>query len=345
MTDTTQQVPGRYSHPLKYDHLRDECHRGDQSHQAAAAYGVAVKALQAGQRRVLVTVLRVQGSTPRDPGARMWVGPQGVSGTIGGGNLEWQSLAHARQMLAGSDLRRDLRRYPLGPSLGQCCGGVVWLAFELLDGRDLPWCMAVHAALCQGEAVSRCVPLGDGEPTVTTGPTVSRRAGSACCWDETANNFTDIMGITLADVVVCGAGHIGQALVRVLAELPVRVTWLDPRSDCWPADVPAHVSVLQGDAEDVVDLPDGAWWLVLTHSHALDLDIVSAVLKYKRFRFLGLIGSRTKKARFVARLRERHPADLVARMQCPIGLVSTASKEPAVIAVSVAAQLLSLMRV
>src|SRR5690554_698635 len=311
-------------------------------HYASTAYGRAITALQSGRCLVLVTVLRTQGSAPRDAGTRMWVGAHNQLDTVGGGNLEWQALAHARQMLAAGQPRREVRRYPLGPSLGQCCGGVVWLAFEHLDQRDLPWCMAVHDALGKDQAVLRHVPLQEGEPRIT--PASNSSSGEACQWDEAPNAFTETIGMVLADVIVCGAGHIGHALLKVLADLPLRITWLDPRSDCWPESVPPQVRIVQGDADEVPDLPNDAYWLVLTHSHALDLEIIEAVLKHRSFKFLGLIGSRTKKARFVSRLRGRYPAEQVARIQCPIGLVSTSSKEPAIIAVSVAAQLLALMQ-
>jgi xanthine dehydrogenase accessory factor len=311
-------------------------------HYASTAYGRAIKALQSGRCLVLITVLRTQGSAPRDAGTRMWVGADDELDTVGGGNLEWQALAHARQILATGQPRREVRRYPLGPSLGQCCGGVVWLAFEHLDQRDLAWCLAVHDALAEDRTVCRHVPLEGGEPQVM--PSSGSCSADACQWDETSNAFTETIGLVLADVVVCGAGHIGHALLNVLAELPLRITWLDPRSDCWPPSIPPQVRIVQGDADEVPDLPDNAYWLILTHSHALDLQIIEAVLKHRSFKFLGLIGSRTKKARFVSRLRGRYPAEQVSRIQCPIGLVSTSSKEPAVIAVSVAAQLLALMQ-
>src|SRR5690606_4084285 len=129
-------------------------------------------------------------------------------------------------------------------------------------------------------------------------------------------------------------GHVGKAIVRVLAELPVRVAWLDPREDEWPAHLPDNVRCLNGDADDVPDFPDGACWLVLTHSHALDLEIVERVLQHKSFRFLGLIGSDTKRAKFRARLLRKFPSRLVDRVVCPIGIVETSSKLPGVIAVS-----------
>lgn len=270
-----------------------------------------------GQPQVLVTVVRTQGSTPRDVGARMWVSRDFIVDTIGGGHLEWKAIARARMMLDHSMCEPWLERYPLGPALGQCCGGVVWLMFEYLGHEDASWCAQFAEILAQGGSASRTVTL-PGQEVVDT-------------W---------LAPVT--QVVVCGAGHIGTHIVRVLADLPVQVTWLDPRG-CWPDVIPGNVRVVHGDADDVPDMPDHAYWLVLTHNHALDLAIIDGVFRHKTFAFMGLIGSKSKKARFVSRLSQRHKDELVNRLTCPIGIVQTSSKLPAVIAISVVAQLLTLI--
>lgn len=329
-------------------------------------------ALEQGQPQVLVTVAQVKGSSPRDAGARMWVNVSGAHDTIGGGHLEQQAIEQAMRILAGGQPRRETVRFPLGPRLGQCCGGVVWLSFEYLDGRDLGWCNALAAVLESGCSAWRelIVPI-EGALGVQDGPVrivvphndqpLAASAGvlgqhqdsavivsplntaPAVTWDETSGTLVDTISRPQLDVVVCGAGHVGRAIVRLLGELPVRVVWLDPRDDWWPESIPDNVVCLEGDADDVQDCPDNAYWLILTHSHALDLEIIEQVLRRKSFRFLGLIGSASKKARFLSQLRQRFEADLVARVQCPIGLVATSSKLPSVIAVSVVAQLLSLL--
>lgn len=289
--------------------------------------------------QVLITVLRAQGSTPRNPGARMWVHPGGIADTIGGGHLEWKAIAHAKEMLKKGKRSREVLRFPLGPSLGQCCGGVVWLSFECLTHDDVAWCRTLLASLEGGHGVRRSLSMaGDSAPHLDL---LSHGANMTGDWDPGSGQWADIWTVPSLDVVVCGAGHVGRAIVRLLGDLPVRVVWLDPRPDCWPADVPANVRVLQGDADDVRDMPDGACWLVLTHSHALDLQIIEAVLQHRSFRFLGLIGSRSKRARFESRLCRRFPEALVQRIQCPIGLADTSSKLPAAIAVSTVAQLLA----
>lgn len=308
-------------------------------------FATLVQGLELGQPQVLVTVVRAQGSTPRDAGARMWVGPGGAVDTIGGGHLEWQAIAYAQAMLDEGKRGRQLRRFPLGPSLGQCCGGVMWLAFECLTQEDLPWCQAVSSALQQGLWLRRTLSLLDDHmPGIDTGPDLSANGMAGSSWDEANGQWVDIWAAPAMEVVVCGAGHVGQAIVRLLGDLPVRVTWLDPREDCWPQNIPNNVRVLQGDADEVVDLPDDAYWLVLTHSHALDLQIIEAILQHKPFLFLGLIGSKTKKARFESRLRQHFPIELVQRIQCPIGIIAMSSKLPAAIAVSAVAQLLSFLQ-
>lgn len=295
--------------------------------------GQLANRLSQGQPQVLVTVGHTLGSTPRDTGARMWVSREGFVDTVGGGHLEWKAIAHARAMLDAGKPRRDVVRYPLGPSLGQCCGGVVWLVFELLDRDDAHWCVRIAELLARGISVRR------------TGTVVEPLAGNAegSILDIETGVMQDVWMAAQSHVVVCGAGHIGQAIVRLLADLPVRVTWLDPRDGCWPDRLPDNVTALHGDADDVPDLPENAYWLILTHNHALDLQIIDAVFRKRSFAFIGLIGSHTKKARFVSRLRQRHDPVLVERLQCPVGLVNTSSKLPAVIAVSVVAQLLGAM--
>jgi xanthine dehydrogenase accessory factor len=140
-----------------------------------------------------------------------------------------------------------------------------------------------------------------------------------------------------------GAGHVGRALVLALAPLPFRVRWIDPRREAFPALAPTNVEMRAAadPAGEVDALPDGAFVLVMTHSHPLDLDIVARALGAGRFPFVGLIGSATKRARFDRRLAEAG-IDAVARraLVCPVGVGGIDGKEPAVIAASMAAALL-----
>lgn len=246
---------------------------------------------------VLVTVHATEGSVPREAGAWMAVDAHGITGTIGGGHLEFEAIAEARRRLAGG-LGEAVLRFALGPSLGQCCGGVVHLKFELAGAAQLA---ARRRALAAGHA-----PLA-----------------------------------------LFGGGHVGKALVRVLAPLPFAVSWIDSRDEIFPADTPANVRCEHSDPVHaaVAGLAPGSRVLIMSFSHAEDLDVVAACLRRLRERgdlpYVGLIGSKTKWAAFRHRLEERgfHEREL-AQVTCPIGVPGIRGKEPEVIAVAVAAQLL-----
>lgn len=149
------------------------------------------------------------------------------------------------------------------------------------------------------------------------------------------------------DLTLFGAGHVGQALVRVLEPIDCRVRWIDEREDRFPprATLPPHIERVCVDAveAEVAAAPAGAFFLVMTHSHDLDLRLSRAILERGDFGFFGLIGSRSKRQRFERRLIERGiAAGALGRMHCPIGLPGIAGKEPEVIALAVAAQLLQM---
>lgn len=246
---------------------------------------------------VRVCVTATQGSVPRGPGTQMVVFARTEEGTIGGGHLEFQALAHARQLLAGQTSLTTLRQV-LGPSLGQCCGGAVELTFEMVSDADL--------ARVQLQLMPQRTPLA-----------------------------------------LFGGGHVGKALVRTLAPLPFAVRWIDSRDEIFPDDVPPGVACEHSNPVQaaVADLVEGSRVLIMSFSHAEDLDIVVACLKRLRERddlpFVGLIGSKTKWATFRHRLEDRGFSALeIARITCPIGVPGIAGKEPEVIAVAVAAQLL-----
>jgi xanthine dehydrogenase accessory factor len=288
----------------------------------------------------MVTVAAASGSVPREPGARMIVHPDGsFIGTIGGGTLEWQALALAQGMLGRTDgPRAELRRFALGPELGQCCGGRVDLLLERFGAAE---CEAV-AHLAEQEtagafATSARVTAVGVVRLLTEEPVPP---GSVALADGV---LREGFGDARRPLLLFGAGHVGRALVLALAPLPFAVTWVDPRVEAFPAHLPGNV-VARAVAEPAASLgaaPDGAFVLVMTHSHALDLDIVAAALKLGRFPYVGLIGSDTKRARFERRLAELGTAaDRVATLVCPIGVPGIDSKAPAVIAAATVAELL-----
>lgn len=304
---------------------------------------------------VLVTVAAIKGSVPREPGARMLVRGAGFDGTIGGGHLEHRALEIARAMLAGGESRR-FERFALGPSLGQCCGGVAWLAFERGDAGQLAVLRARRAL-----DTWRLVAL-DGAPDWALFDAAGQRlAGSADAPAFVRQHNTrvlegeggrrwlcDAVPAPRAHLVLFGAGHVGAAIVRALAELPCRVTWVDEREDQFPLALPVNVTAEATDTPEAIveSAAPGTSFLVMTHSHALDLRLCHAILSRPGPAALtdwfGLIGSGTKRAQFEARLRERGvDAVRIASMVCPIGLPAIKGKAPAVIAASVAAQLLT----
>ncbi len=286
----------------------------------------------------LVSVLATQGSAPREAGARMIVRPDGAfSGSIGGGTLEWQILAKAQAMLAKGERSARLIDQSLGPDLGQCCGGRVTLALEILDRSDLP---LVHV-LAEAE---RTGPVA--VETILDGARFQRRiVGEGALVDRPGTSrFIDHFGDRPPTILLFGAGHVGRALVLALAPLPFRVVWSDERPNAFPAAIPANVEATGTPWPDAIArAPAGSQALVMTHSHALDLDIVAAALANDRIVHVGLIGSATKRARFTRRLTERGlPAARIANLRCPIGVGGIHGKEPAVIAASVAAECLAL---
>jgi len=289
----------------------------------------------------MVTLAAARGSSPREPGARMIVNPDGTfTGTVGGGTLEWKAIAQAQGMLGrAAGARAEVRRIALGPELGQCCGGSVDLLVEVfasaadraavaeLAAREAAGPFATAGRISSG-GVARCV-LDAGFP-----------AGSASLeGDAIREGFGDAR----RPLILFGAGHVGRALVLALAPLPFAVTWVDPRVDAFPSHVPGNVVLRHaGDpAAALADAAPGAFVLVMTHSHALDLDLVAAALPDPRFPYVGLIGSATKRARFERRLAAmRVPAERIAALVCPIGVPGIESKVPAVIAAATVAELL-----
>lgn len=256
--------------------------------------------LLASQDAVWVTVQAHRGSVPREVGAWMAVFADSSVGSIGGGHLEWQAIEQARAQLGGQ-AGTKVRRVALGPSLGQCCGGEVTLGFECVSASELPR-LRQHFAAQQA------------------------------LWPP---------------VALFGGGHVAAALVQVLGRLPFQVLWLDSRDGIFPDTLPANVHSEHSDPVQraVAGLTPGSRVLIMSFSHAEDLDVVAACLLRQRLQgdlpFIGLIGSRSKWAVFSHRLAERgFSAAELAQVTCPIGVPGVAGKEPEVIAVAVAAQLL-----
>lgn len=152
------------------------------------------------------------------------------------------------------------------------------------------------------------------------------------------------LGRYQAEIVLFGAGHVGRALASILASLPVRLRWIDPRPEAFPAMVPSgiEVTIAEDPVDEVDNMPPGCWYVVMTHSHALDEELVEAILRRNDFSWLGLIGSKTKRAVFEHHLRTREvPEAALARLNCPIGIDGVHGKLPMEVAVAIAAELIA----
>lgn len=281
--------------------------------------------LKSGRTAVLVLVQQARGSVPRGAGAGLVVLPGGdFYGTIGGGALEWQALGHAQSFPASGRIH-EVVQVPLGPNLGQCCGGHVSLSYELWQPDRLDEAQMLATA----ERAGRFQTANE----IDTRGHIRRKIV------ETGG--TEHFGIRSMPVAVFGAGHVGKALMKSLSLLPVRMTWIDSRAELFPGVVPDNIS-MHALADPRMILPDlerETSILIMTHSHAQDLSILEAALKAS-FSFVGVIGSRSKRSRFESMLIKSGMApELAGSFICPIGIAGLEGKEPSVIAASVSAQL------
>jgi xanthine dehydrogenase accessory factor len=320
-----------------------------------------------GTPAALVTVAAARGSVPREPGAKMIVTQDEVFDTIGGGHLEYKAIEVARGMLDGSK-GAPLQRFVLGASLGQCCGGIVELLFECV-GPDAAWvesaatlleeripCVLVASVEPRASAARLVVTADESYGTLGDTPTATRTLAAARALlasdqrayleperSDGARLFFDVLRPPRMQIVLFGAGHVGRALVWMLSELPCRVTWVDSRENAFPKGPPGNVTVVAtDDPEAEADAaPSGSHFLVMTHSHDLDLRLCERILAREDFVYFGLIGSATKRRRFEQQLVRRGVSAVrLARMTCPIGVGGISDKHPAAIAVAVAAEVL-----
>ena len=305
-----------------------------------------VRRLESDESVVRVVVSAVRGSAPREAGACMLVSAARADGTIGGGHLEWKALEIARGMLLASPASPRVDRFVLGATLGQCCGGAVEIVFDrvvpseagffrdALAQRRSGVPTAIVTSWQPGTAVRRAVQIGNASDFQLARAYIVRDQCEALVERVETNH---------APLWLFGAGHVGQALVRAMAELPFDVTWIDERGEIFPAALPENTTAIACDfpVDAVREAPPGALYLVLTHRHDLDFDLCRAILARDDVRWAGVIGSATKAASFRKRLARRGvPAERIARLVSPIGVDGIDSKLPAAIAVAVAAQLL-----
>ncbi|WP_281560500.1 xanthine dehydrogenase accessory protein XdhC [Thalassomonas sp. RHCl1] len=243
---------------------------------------------QQGEAYVLVTLVGVSGSTPRNSGTKMVITADNIYDTIGGGHLEHKTIAHAHKMLASGEETQQLEHFQLGTHLGQCCGGTASVLFEYFAASTV-------------------------------------------------------------NIMLFGAGHVGKALVKILAGLPCKVHWVDSREQEFPpaSEMQQYHNVSQVVSEfpcdEIAAMPANSYYIVMTHNHQLDFELCQSVLARQDFRYLGLIASDTKWRRFQQRFKHREiDEQLVARMNCPIGLSAVPGKTPMEVAVSIAAEVIGL---
>ena len=311
---------------------------------------------------VLVTVGEVKGSTPRETGASMLVTASDRTETIGGGRLEYMAVEKARTLLNISCEKTSLRlQVPLGPELAQCCGGHADILISKLTEIDYSifnqlnknnsknvlltqWTgdecrrqllSTIDTALYLDKPLQAAIHRKLADPGAEIVPSSS----------STDASFSLVQSMSTSEfhVTLFGAGHVGKAVVTALAPLSCTITWIDERADEFPTSIPENVvkRVTGSAAFEVSSSPAGGYFLVMTHSHQLDLEICEAVLKESGESYLGLIGSATKKKKFEKRLAVRGLSDEdIARITCPIGLSELGGKRPAEIAASVAAEIL-----
>src|SRR6202167_2574929 len=266
----------------------------------------------------LVSVVGAAGSVPRESGARIVLQPNGgFFGTIGGGQLEYAAIDAAGKALAGGRSKAEFRDWPLGPNLGQCCGGMVKTLTETFDASDLVAVRQLEAAEQAGAFATHSQLDNEGRIARTlAADDASKKASAPTSFAKMA--FHEQFGEISTPVLLFGAGHVGRAVVLALAPLPFAVHWIDGRPDQFPQHVPGNVVTLRSEypAQELARAPADAFVLVMTHSHPLDFDITAAALQRETFEFVGLIGSDTKRARFASFAR---PGRVNARRPDPLG--------------------------
>ena len=311
----------------------------------------------ASEPAVLVTVAGIRGSAPREIGAKMIVTATETNGTIGGGQLEYQSTRIAAGLL--EDDRNSLRSFPLGSSMGQCCGGVVEILFEPVSAGIPAWLRdlrALHGQRLPAVVVTRISRTAPAKFVVTADSVFGDEEGDermvAVARDilhgdmpdarRQVQDFYEPVVMPDLNITVFGAGHVGSAVVGALSGLDCNIRWIDSRRNIFRT-VPGNVRAIETSdpALEVAAMPPGSYYLVMTHSHSLDFDICDRILRREDARYCGLIGSLSKRRRFEKRYRQQGMAHgVINTLICPIGVDGISGKKPAEIAVSVAAELL-----
>ena len=311
---------------------------------------------QKGQVAVLVTVANIRGSGPREVGAKMIVTPTEVIGSIGGGQLEYQCTEFACKQFKDMSQSTMKRRYVLGSNCGQCCGGVVDVLFEFLPTSSILWLEkliehqesnqpAVIVTSTTDVSAKYIVTMDECGPespsNVVDNARAMLNAGALACMSGEFL-FEPIRKSTF-NIVLFGAGHVGAATVDVLSKLDCNIRWIDSRKNIFPNTLPLNVNTITrpDPANEIGMVAPGAYYLVMTHSHPMDLDFCYRILRRDDISFCGLIGSQSKRRRFERSLKKQGiPLARLQDLVCPIGITGILGKKPTEIAVAVGAELL-----
>ena len=243
------------------------------------------------EKVIKAKIINAEGSVPSEEGNYMLISQEDIFVTFGGGHLEYLIINKSKELLKKKIKNSEILSIPLGPGIGQCCGGYVQIQ------------LTQHA---------------NGEKSLEH-------------------------SIKSSNLFIFGAGHIGQALSSKSLDLNFNVHLIDSRKNF----------LLMNEHEDIdyifakepwkliKNLPKNSYYIILTHSHDFDFKIINEALKYNSFKFIGLIGSKTKKNRFTNRLKQNgHSQSLINLIECPVGLNIKHTKEPNEIAISIIAKLI-----
>jgi xanthine dehydrogenase accessory factor len=331
--------------------------------------------LAAGKSCVLVTVAGSRGSAPRETGAKMLVTENETIGTIGGGQLEYKCAQIACGELGGDASGSQLRKFTLGANCGQCCGGVVDILFEPFRAGQTIWPEALRESHRRRESVVMATLPNrlqqDGKylfdangdiiyPADSAADDRLRREAMRILHEgqsaqsvrikmndgEGESALIEPVASSKLNISIFGAGHVGTATVNILSSLDCSIRWIDSRRNIFPRPLPDNVQAIESDRPEleVAAMPDGTFYLVMTHSHPLDQEVIQQILGRDDFAYCGLIGSLSKRRRFEKRLRRLGMAQSrIDKMSCPIGIDGIDGKKPAEIAISVAAELLRIV--
>ena len=331
---------------------------------------------------VLLTIISTKGSTPCSNGDKIvFSGAESVFGSIGGGNLEFKALSFAEELLSLNSNGTYLKKYPLGASLGQCCGGYVNVMFESFIQSDATnsWIKTVSNLLQDNEdfivativdgnseiefSSKKFVYLdGNLSPNIddkkisslitksakdllllSDSPTIVQFENQSGALTEVC--FEKVLTSEVQPVVIFGAGHISRALMPILINLPIKIYWIDDRAeqfDKYQGDT-SQIDIICDDfVQSIPDLPDSSYCLVITYSHQIDFEICEKMITQNNFSYLGMIGSEIKGKKFRDRFHQKNfSEEVINKFICPIGDKQKFLKSPAAIAVTIAMDLIN----